>query len=78
MKRNIASVVFEESKLERSGRPELVEEYEAEQPSQPEKELEQQIRLRAYEIYEQRGMLDGAELDDWLQAETEVRRGERQ
>ena len=30
-----------------------------------------QIRLRAYEIYLQRGRLQGHELEDWLQAERE-------
>jgi hypothetical protein len=34
--------------------------------------LDEQIRLRAYELYEQRGRQDGHELDDWLQAEGEV------
>ena len=29
-------------------------------------ELEHQIRLRAYELYEARGSKDGHELDDWL------------
>ncbi len=35
-------------------------------------ELEDAIRRRAYEIYEQRGRADGFELDDWVQAEAEV------
>ena len=35
-------------------------------------ELEEQIRRRAYELYEQRGRVDGYGLDDWLQAEAEV------
>jgi hypothetical protein len=34
-------------------------------------ELQEQIRLRAYGLYEQRGR-EGHELDDWLQAESEV------
>lgn len=34
--------------------------------------LQEQIRLRAYELYEQRGGENGRELDDWLQAEAEV------
>jgi hypothetical protein len=33
---------------------------------------QEQIRLRAYEIYELRGREDGHELEDWLQAESEV------
>jgi len=35
-------------------------------------ELEHQIRLRAYELYEARGREDGHEVGDWLQAETEL------
>ncbi len=41
-------------------------------PIQAANELQEQIRLRAYELYEQRGGEDGRELDDWLQAEAEV------
>jgi hypothetical protein len=32
------------------------------------------IRLRAYEIYLERGDLPGNELDDWLQSERELER----
>ena len=35
-------------------------------------ELEYQIRLRAYELYEARGRKDGHELDDWLRAKEEI------
>jgi hypothetical protein len=35
-------------------------------------ELEERIRVRAYELYEQRGKVDGHALDDWLQAEAEL------
>ena len=31
------------------------------------------IAHRAYEIYESRGRLDGADVDDWRQAELELR-----
>ena len=34
--------------------------------------LEDQIRLRAYEIYQQRGYTPGNEREDWLTAEREV------
>jgi len=34
--------------------------------------MEERIRLRAYELYEERGKLDGHALDDWLQAEAEL------
>jgi len=36
--------------------------------------LEELIRERAYELYEQRGREDGKALDDWLQAEIELTR----
>lgn len=34
--------------------------------------LEERIRLRAYELYVERGNQSGSELDDWLQAEEEI------
>jgi hypothetical protein len=39
-------------------------------------DLEEQIRRRAYELYEQRGREAGHETEDWLQAEAELA-GER-
>ena len=35
-------------------------------------DVEERIRLRAYELYEQRGRTDGNDLEDWLQAKAEV------
>ena len=35
-------------------------------------DLESEIRARAYELYEQRGYIDGRSDEDWLQAEREV------
>jgi hypothetical protein len=35
-------------------------------------ELEHQIRLRAYELYEARGREGGHEEEDWLRAEEEL------
>ena len=35
-------------------------------------EVRQKIRLRAYELYEQRGREDGQDVEDWLKAESEV------
>ena len=35
-------------------------------------ELQEQIRSRAYEIYQQRNRTEGHDVDDWLQAEAEV------
>ena len=34
--------------------------------------IEHEIRLRAYEIYENRGKTEGHALEDWLQAEADV------
>ncbi len=34
--------------------------------------LEEEIRRRAYTLYEQRGREDGHDLDDWLHAEAEL------
>jgi hypothetical protein len=38
----------------------------------PDAEVEEQIRRRAYQLYEERGRLDGNALKDWLIAEEEV------
>lgn len=38
---------------------------------------QEQIRCRAYELYEQRGRNDGHELDDWLEAEAEAAQQKR-
>ncbi len=40
--------------------------------------LEERIQRRAYELYVQRGNESGSELDDWLQAEEEIRRAKEQ
>ncbi len=37
-------------------------------------EVQEKIRRRAYELYEERGRDDGHDLEDWLQAESEVNR----
>jgi hypothetical protein len=36
---------------------------------------DEEVRLRAYEIYLERGEQPGREPDDWLQAERELKRG---
>jgi hypothetical protein len=36
--------------------------------------IEDEIRRRAYELFEARGGEDGQDLDDWLRAEEEIRR----
>lgn len=44
----------------------------AESEGYTEVELQSKVRLRAYEIYQQRGRVDGHALDDWAQAEAEI------
>ena len=41
-------------------------------------DIEEGIRRRAYELYEQRGRVDGFALDDWLQAEREILGAQKQ
>ena len=41
---------------------------EVERPSA----VENDIKHRAYQLYEERGRVDGYELEDWVQAEAEV------
>ena len=41
----------------------------------PEPMLEHAIRQRAYELYRQRGMAQGHDVDDWLQAESQLVHG---
>ena len=40
--------------------------------------LEERVRRRAHELYVQRGNQSGSEIDDWLQAEKEIRRAEEE
>ena len=35
-------------------------------------DIQEQVRRRAFELYEQRGREDGHDQDDWLQAESEL------
>ena len=51
--------------------PEPQIERDASTPSEP---SEHEIRLRAYHRYLDRGAFDGADLDDWLQAEIELKK----
>ena len=39
---------------------------------EPSQNLEEEIRRRAYELYEASGREDGHDLDDWLRAEEQV------
>ncbi len=34
--------------------------------------LERKIRLRARQLYDERGQVEGLELEDWVKAESEV------
>jgi len=40
--------------------------------------LEERIRQRAYELYVQRSKESGSEIEDWLQAEDEIRNAQEQ
>ena len=40
--------------------------------------LEERVQMRAYELYVLRGNESGSEMDDWLQAEDEIRAVEEQ
>lgn len=42
------------------------------QSSMSSTDMQEAIRLRAYEIYERRGRVGGSEIEDWLQAEAEI------
>lgn len=43
------------------------------QPPQDASTFQERIAKRAFELYEQRGQQDGHALEDWLQAERELR-----
>jgi hypothetical protein len=45
------------------------------EPKNPSLNLEDEIRRRAYDLYEQRGGEPGHDVEDWLRAEEEVGRG---
>lgn len=62
--------------MARTGRKNNVVSFDTNPPSSmPDwsQETEDRIARRAYEIYDARGRADGRDLDDWLQAEREVR-----
>jgi hypothetical protein len=40
--------------------------------NEPSQNLEEQIRCRAYELYEARGGENGHDMEDWLRAESEI------
>jgi len=41
-------------------------------PNQADAKIEEKIRQRAYELYQERGRVNGSPTDDWLQAKQEV------
>ena len=45
------------------------------QPADSGQDVQEQIRMRAFELYEQRGKQEGFDLEDWLQAEEEITGG---
>ena|ERR1041385_668195 len=44
----------------------------AEHRSSGDQRIEEEIRIRAYELFEQRGRLEGFHDEDWAQAEAEI------
>jgi len=46
----------------------------AQQQEHPSPNIENEIRQRAYELYEQRGRQDGHDVEDWFRAEQEIKR----
>ena len=46
------------------------------QPADSGQDVQEQIRMRAFELYEQRGKQEGFDLEDWLQAEEEITGGQ--
>jgi len=43
------------------------------QHENPVPNIEDEIRRRAYELYEQRGREDGHDVEDWLRSEEEIK-----
>jgi hypothetical protein len=50
----------------------------AENQTEPTPEMMEQIRARAHELFEQRGREEGHDVEDWLQAEAEVTKQQKQ
>jgi len=59
--------------LERGTAMQRMDQVQTNQSAQPDNQLQEEIRRRAFHIYQRRGMTDGLDLDDWLQAEAELR-----
>lgn len=61
-----------ESKAEAASKPVVSTKSEVATVTTRTVDLQDAIRERAYEIYEQRGGLHGADIEDWVRAESEV------
>jgi hypothetical protein len=48
-----------------------------EEPANGDLSIQKKIALRAYELYLQRGGMNGHEVEDWLEAEREIIQEER-
>ena len=46
--------------------------FQPEHRSSGDQRIQEEIRIRAYELFEQRGRLDGFDQEDWARAEAEV------
>ena len=58
----------------------MIKEFEKKQPASTVTESgtdHEAIRTRAYELYVERGMEDGHDVEDWLRAEEEVAAGNK-
>ena len=66
----IASQALEQTEVEQT---EIEQTATQSSPAAENVSTEEQIRLRAYEIYLERGGSDGNDADDWLRAERELR-----
>jgi hypothetical protein len=53
------------------------DEVQANPSTQPEMQLQEEIRRRAFQIYQRRGMGDGLDVEDWLRAEAELHEADR-
>ncbi len=65
----ISSQAVEQPEIEQT----TIEQTTEDSPAAENTPTEEQIRLRAYEIYLERGGGDGNDADDWRQAEHELR-----
>lgn len=60
------------AKKHRSATPRATSAAQAPETQAADSERHQKIRIRAYEIYLERGQQHGRDLDDWLEAERDL------